>query len=308
MNILLTGGSGFIGSHLLSYPQIKRVVVRKKNEVLLHDKPKFVIDELSDSTEWKSAFEGINSIIHLAGLAHSTQFSSEDYEEVNVLGTLELAKQASKAGVRRFVFVSSIGVHGLSSKDKPFTPEDIVSPHSVYAASKYSAEVGLKKIAKETGLEVVIVRPTLVYGLKAPGNFGMLTKLVSKVPVLPFGLANNRRNFIAVQNLVDLLATCATHPDAAGHTFLASDTETLSTREFTNAIADGLGKQVLQLPVPVNLMRLVGKITGKSAMIEQLFGNLEVDSSNIQEVLNWTPPLTMKQAMKTLRQTGKNKQ
>ena len=209
-------------------------------------------------------------------------------------------------GISRFVFVSSIGVNGASTSRRPFSVYSEPTPNNAYARSKYEAELGLKKIAEKTGLEVVIVRPTLVFGHDAPGNFGALTRLVNKLPILPFGLANNRRDFISVQNLADLLVTCATHPNAVGHTFLASDGETVSVKQFTNAIADGLGKKVIQLPVPVSVMRLVGKLTGKSAMIEQLYGNLEVDSSNIKEVLGWTPPLTMRQAMATLRDYGKN--
>jgi nucleoside-diphosphate-sugar epimerase len=145
----------------------------------------------------------------------------------------------------------------------------------------------------------------LVYGPNAPGNFGLLTTLVQKLPVLPFGLANNKRDFIAVQNLADLLITCVSHPNAAGHTFLAADMKPISIKDFTNAIADGLGRQVLQLPISVSFMRLVGKIIGKSAMVEQLVGNLQVDTSNVKEVLGWTPPLTMQQAMATLRNSGK---
>ncbi|EGR1697109.1 NAD-dependent epimerase/dehydratase family protein [Vibrio parahaemolyticus] len=302
MKILMTGSTGFIGSYLASLEIIDRYVVRRGEK---HNfQSCFTIDSLNAETNWDGAFEDIDVVIHLAGLAHSNRFSEHDYEKVNVAGTLRLACEASKQGVRRFVFVSSIGVNGTYTSNEPFSVSSSVNPHNGYAQSKYNAELGLKKIAEESGLEVVIVRPTLVYGPNAPGNFGMLTRLADKLPFLPFGLANNRRDFIAVQNLADLLITCATHPDAAGHTFLARDGETVSIERFTNAIVNGLGKQVIQLPVPVSLMRFVGKIIGKSAMIEQLYGNLEVDSSNTEEVLGWTPPLTMKQAMATLREPG----
>ncbi len=243
----------------------------------------------------------MDSVIHLAGLAHSESYSRLDYKKVNVEGSLCLARAAANSGVKRFVFVSSIGVNGISTQSQPFSNDTPERPQNAYAESKYEAELGLKKISSETGLELVIVRPTLVYGQNAPGNFGMLTKLVKKLPLLPFGLANNRRDFIAVQNLADLLVTCAKHKSAAGQTFLASDGETVSTKDFTNAMAKGLGKNVIQLPIPVSLMRFTGRLTGKSRMIEQLFGNLEVDSSNIQQVLGWEPPLTMEQAMASLR-------
>jgi len=154
-------------------------------------------------------------------------------------------------------------------------------------------------------MEIVIVKPTLVYGPEAPGNFGLLTKLVHKFPLLPFGLAKNKRDFIAVQNLVDLLIVCAKHPDAAGHTFLASDCETVSIKEFTNAIAKGLNRTLIQVPVPNYIMRFAAKLVGKSLMLEQLLGNLQVDSSNAQEVLGWIPPYTMEQAMASLSENTK---
>lgn len=303
MAILVTGATGFVGRELTSLEQDFRSVVRCGEKHPFKDN--YVITSLDESTDWSHCFHDIHSVIHLAGLAHNNAFTGAEYRSINTNGTLRLALKAAEAGVGRFVFVSSIGVNGTSTKDKPFTSNMKVEPHNHYAQSKYEAELGLKKIAEETGLEVVIVRPTLVYGPNAPGNFGMLTKLVRKLPVLPFGLANNRRDFIAVQNLADLLVTCATHPDAAGHTFLASDGETVSIKEFTNAMAKGLGKRVVQLPIPVGLMHLIGKVTGKSAMIEQLFGNLEVDSSNIQQVLGWTPPFTMEQAMASLKGSDK---
>ncbi|EGM69238.1 NAD-dependent epimerase/dehydratase family protein [Shewanella sp. HN-41] len=303
MKVLVTGVTGFIGREVIRHQGNFRCVTRCSDKLNVDDV--FLVNKIDANTNWADAFDDVETVIHIAGLAHNKQTPQSDYQSVNTLGTLHLAREAVNAGVKRFVFVSSIGVNGTFTSDKPFTFNESERPHNYYARSKYSAEVGLKKLAVETGLEVVIVRPTLVYGPNAPGNFGLLTKLVKKLPVLPFGLANNKRDFIAVQNLADLLITCATHPNAAGHTFLASDMETVSIKQFTNAIADGLDKKTFQLPIPVSLMRLVGKLTGKSAMIEQLYGSLQVDSSNIKEVLDWTPPLTMKQAMATLRDSGK---
>lgn len=301
MNILLTGGTGFVGRQLSKMYPIQRQVVRM-GETHCYSSV-HSIDALNATTNWQGAFSGIDVIIHLAGLAHSHVFTDADYQSVNVEGTLHLANEAVKAGVKRFVFISSIGVNGTATQQVPFSTPSILHPHNSYAQSKYDAEIGLKKIADETGLEVVIVRPTLVYGPNAPGNFGALTRLVNMFPVLPFGLANNKRDFISVQNLADLLIICANHPKAAGHTFLASDGETVSIKEFTNAIADGLDKRLIQLPIPISLMKLAGKLLGKSAMVEQLVGNLEVDSSNLQEVLDWTPRNSMKQAMSSLLET-----
>lgn len=302
--LMVVGASGFIGKHLCHNREDFIRVVRRLNH---NDNVRSVIiTNLDQNVCWQKVLPSdVDCIIHLAGLAHSNNYSKDDYQIVNVEGSLHLAREAFNSGVKRFVFVSSIGVNGSSTHNEPFSVEMAVHPRNSYTQSKYDAEIGLKKIAEETGLELVIVRPTLVYGPNAPGNFGLLTKFVKKLPVLPFGLANNKRDFIAVQNLADLLITCATHPNAGGHTFLASDMETVSIKQFTNAIADGLGKKVLQLPIPVSLMRLVGKLTGKSTMVEQLVGNLQVDSSNIKEVLDWTPPYTMQQAMATLRDLGK---
>ncbi len=306
MNVMLTGGSGFIGKRFSKQYGIKRYVIRSEGKrVNLND---FIVPCFSSSTKWDGAFDEIDVIVHLAGLAHSNLHTTSDYKEVNIDGTLHFARSAAKAGVKRFVFVSSVGVNGLFTLDAPFSLESKPNPHSAYAASKYEAELELKKIALKTGLEVVIVRPTLVYGAEAPGNFGILTRLVDKLPCLPFGLVNNRRSFISVDNLSDILITCVSNQNAAGHTFLASENETVSTKEFTNAIAKGLGKKIYQLPVPVNLMRFAGKLLGKSAMVEQLVGNLQVDSSDLKKVLGWTPPYTMEESMALLKEQNKERE
>lgn len=304
MSILVTGASGFVGHHLSQDDRVKRIVVRQSEHCDYWQCEQFSIDALDGNAIWDNAFEGIEAVVHLAGLAHSKTFTQEDYQSVNVNGTIHLAEKAASAGVKRFVFVSSIGVNGSSTYGKPFSPNALPCADNDYARSKLEAEQGLKKVAEETGLELVIVRPTLVYGRNAPGNFGSLTKLISRFPILPFGLTDNRRSFVSAQNLVDLLVTCCYHPDATGCTFLASDLETVSIKEFTNAIGQGLGKRIIQLPVPVILMRLIGNISGRSAMIEQLYGDLEVDSSNLHEILGWRPPLTMKQAMASLRNSS----
>ncbi|MCU8141573.1 NAD-dependent epimerase/dehydratase family protein [Vibrio vulnificus] len=306
MKLFATGCNGFVGSHFLNKGKYRFDIycaVRKYVDYI--DLTRQSILDLESPQGWAEALEGSDVVVHMAAIAHYKYTNEKQISEINTKSVIRFASEAVKAGVKRFVFVSSIGVNGTSTQAEPFTLDSEPSPHNDYARSKYDAEIGLKKIAKETGLEVVIVRPTLVYGPDAPGNFGALTKLIQRLPVLPFGLATNRRDFISVQNLAELLVTCATHPNAAGHTFLASDGETVSIKEFTNAIAKGLGKKVFQLPVPVGLMRFAGKLTGKSAMIEQLYGNLEVDSSNIKEVLGWTPPFTMEQSMAFLKHTDK---
>tara|TARA_R110002167_G_scaffold195810_1_gene398579 strand:- start:53096 stop:54019 length:924 start_codon:yes stop_codon:yes gene_type:complete len=307
MNIMVTGTSGFIGSHLHSlYPDVLKTFRSKDDSNIDYSSQSVIIvPNITGVTNWSGKLLDVDVIIHLAGLAHSNSYTIENYQSVNVDGSLHFASEAAKAGVKRFVFVSSIAVNGTKTNQLSFSTTSDVNPHNAFAQSKYDAEVGLKRIAEETGLEVVIVRPTLVYGLNAPGNFGSLTKLVKKFPFLPFGLSDNKRDFIAVQNLADLLITCANHPNAAGQTFLASDGETVSIKVFTNAIAKGLNKTLIQLPVPISLMRLGARLVGKLSIAEQLLGNLQVDSSNAHEVLGWSPPYTMEQAMASLSERKK---
>ncbi|WP_264404144.1 NAD-dependent epimerase/dehydratase family protein [Vibrio owensii] len=297
--LLVTGATGFVGQKLTQLNQNFRCVIRAGEHHSFADS--YTVPTIDASTDWSNCFEGVDAIIHLAGLAHNKSYTDAEYRAVNTDGTLRLALKAAEAGVKRLVFVSSIGVNGANSHDSVFLPSDVANPHNSYAQSKHEAELGLWDISKQTGLEVVIVRPTLVYGPNAPGNFGMLTKLVNSIPFLPFGLANNRRDFISVNNLVDLLIVCAKHKNAPGNIFLASENNSVSIRDFVNAIASGQGRNVFQIPIPIGLMRFAGLVTGKSTMIEQLFGNLEVDSSNLKDILNWTPPYSMKDSMAMLR-------
>lgn len=305
MNILLTGSSGFVGSHFCGDANIKRIVVRENDNCDHWDCEQFTISALNGQTDWSDAFSSIDAVIHLAALAHSRTFTSDDYQQVNVDGALHLAREAALNGVKRFVFISSIGVHGANTFEAPLTPNSPLIPDNDYTRSKLSAEQGLKQIANETGLEVVIVRPTLVYGLNAPGNFGLLSKLIERVPLLPFGSIENKRDFIAAQNLADLLVRCATHPNASGQVFLASEGRTVSIGEFTNQIARGLNRKIIQLPIPTGLFRLAGRMTGKTQLVEQLVGNLHVDNSNLKQLLDWTPPHSMEEAMSQLNKGRK---
>ena len=283
--IFITGGNGFIGSHIMN---------SNTNCIKLERDTSGYVNSLKEN---KVLNNEPTTIIHLAAIVHSKAVQEATYKSINVDETLKLARVSAEIGIERFVFVSSVVVHEVIFNLS--TPTDSVSH---YALSKYNAEVGLKKISEETGIEVVIVRPTLVYGHRAPGNFRLLIRLINSVPCLPFGLVKNKRDFISVNNLADLLITCAKHPDASGHTFLASENETVSIKEFTDAIAKGLNTNLVQLPFPVSLMRLAGKLLGKSIMIEQLVGNLEVDSSNLKDILGWVPLYTMEESMAFLKE------
>lgn len=304
-SILLTGASGFIGRYVNQVLEYQCAISCRNYTKETRNARTVLFHELLDEEAVNKHFNGIKVVIHLANLAHQNDYNLTQLKDVNVDATLKLARISAQNNVKRFVYVSSILVNGPPCSNSIFSSDSNGVPNTAYAHSKYDAETGLKEIATETGLEVVIVRPTLVYGPNAPGNFGALTRLVDKVPLLPFGLTDNKRDFIAVQNLADLLIICASDPKAAGHTFLASDGKTVSIKEFTNAIAKGLNKKLIQLPVPVSIMKMVAKLVGKSAIAEQLFGNLQVDSSNGHEVLGWIPPYTMEQAMASLSENKK---
>ncbi|MFT5759974.1 MAG: nucleoside-diphosphate-sugar epimerase [Alteromonadaceae bacterium] len=306
MKVLITGSNGFIGSTLTSKLKLTHTVIghgrSSCNSLNTSDFLKVNIDSQSN---WKELLKGINTIVHLAAVAHNNSNDPEYISEVNVKGTINLAEQAVKSGVKRFIFISSIGVVGNSTTNTlPFDEYSNAAAHSQYALSKLDAEIALLKIAEETELEIVIIRPVLVYGVSAPGNFGKLVGLVNKVPMLPFGVCENKRSFISVENLVDFIDVCITHPSAKNEIFCISDGVDFSIKEFTNGIAVGLNKKLIQLPIPVFIFRLLGKITGKIEAVEQLVGDLQVDSSKARKLLSWTPPVTM---AKTLSKLTNNK-
>ena len=288
--IAVSGVRGFIGSNLIKVLDTKKISSQEINRDSTSFWDQKSIEELSNC----------HTIIHLAGLAHSKTSTEADYYRSNVDATVDLAEKAISAKIKRFIFVSSIGVNGNKTEYEQFSSKSISNPHNPYAKSKYNAELALKEIADKNNLELVIIRPTLVYGYKAPGNFALLVKLIRKMPLLPFGVINNKRNFISVDNLVDLLITCSFHPNAPGKVFLAAEPQAISTKELTSQIARGLNKKIYQLPIPNCLLALAGIVSGKKQAIEQLTSNLEVDTSELQKTLNWTPTYSMEEVMKKL--------
>jgi len=304
VTVLITGSNGFIGSHLINNLRCNYKVagqVRNIVQSVLSDFPLFTLD-VNGTSDWADSLKFVNVVIHLAGVAHNKSDDLDYMREVNVNGTINLAQQSVKNGVKRFIFISSIGVLGNSTTNT--LPFDEHSGHSAYSKSaqlKLDAENALLKIAEETGLEVVIIRPVLVYGRSAPGNFGKLVNLVNKVPMLPLALCTNKRSFISIDNLVDFISTCIEHPKAKNEIFCISDGNDVSIRGFTDGIATGLNKKLIQLPIPVSIFKLLGKIIGKSEAIEQLVGDLQVDSSKARQLLGWTPPFTMAETLSKLR-------
>lgn len=302
--ILLTGASGFIGKSLASkLGNHVRCVIRSYGDNIPPDSEVFYIDSISPETIWSGAFIGIDVIIHLAGRAHvlddATEHSLNNFKFINTYGTIRLASEAAKNGVKRFVFLSSIGVNGDHSL-KPFCEADDPSPASPYAISKLEAEEGLRKISKETGMEVVIIRPPLVYGPNAPGNFTRLLCMVHKGIPLPFSNIKNKRSFISLDNLVDFILLCASHPKAANETFLISDGEDISTYDLIYLLAKTMNKPCYSFPLPFFLIIKVAEIFNKKREAIKLLASLQIDSSKANRIVDWVPPVDIREA---LRQT-----
>lgn len=305
MRILVTGANGFVGhalcTEVVARGMTARGIVRSSSNFPVGAES-FVIGGIDGGTDWGDALVGWNAVIHLASRVHVMQDTSadplEEFRRVNVQGTLNLARHAAAAGVKRFVFVSSIGVNGAESFQKPFSAHDVVAPHSSYAISKYEAELGLQALAAETGMEVVVIRPPLVYGPNAPGNFGSLMRWLWRGVPLPLGAVHNRRSLVALDNLIDLIMTCVTHPAAAGQTFLVSDDEDVSTTELLRRLGQAMGRPARLIPVSVSWLKAAATMVGKPDVAQRLCGSLQVDIEKTRQVLGWRPPLTLDQGLK----------
>lgn len=302
--ILVTGSTGFLGKSFcktLENNDIEYGVVLRDAQKSKQGINSINVKSIDESTPWGRELSSFDTIVHIAGVAHGKALNASSYQSVNHFGTIRLAKAALEHGVKRFVFISSIGVLGSSNRSKAFENTDATDPYNDYTNSKLDAEVSLKKLAQETDLEVVIIRPTLIYGKEAPGNFSVLLRLVRLTSVSPFGLFDNSKSFISVDNLSDLIMLCCFHVRATGNIFLASDNRTLSTKELISEMGFGLGKKIHHVNVPFGLLQFLCKVFGKSRALEQLACNLEVDSSNLKSVLGWTPPYTTQKEMMKLR-------
>ncbi|EKZ9201526.1 SDR family oxidoreductase [Vibrio vulnificus] len=301
--ILVTGYTGFVGRHLLStFENLQNI------NLLGRSQPKkcsqFLKASIDSSSDYSVVLDKVSTVIHIAARVHVMNDESDDpleeFRAVNTAGTMNLARQAAEAGVKRFIFVSSIKVNGESTTGKQaFTAQDTPSPEDPYGVSKAEAEEQLIALGKETDLEIVIIRPPLVYGEGVKANFASLMNLVSKGIPLPFGyITNNKRSLVSVDNLVDLIITCIDHPKAANQVFLVSDDHYVSTSEMVKEMAIALGKPSWQIPVPAYCYKLVGKLFDKNDVVDRLTGSLQVDISHTKETLGWAPPQTLQEGFK----------
>lgn len=304
MTLLVTGASGFVGHALLAQLQDCSLNYRSafRNLPKSYDQHAVAVGVINDTTNWSVALQGIDIIIHLAARAHIMGDEAADplseYRLVNVAGTLNLARQAAAAGVKRFIFVSSIKVNGETTSGlQPFTESLTCEVQDPYGISKKEAEDGLRIIAAETGMEVVIIRPPLVYGAGVKANFLNLMKLADTPIPLPFGAINNKRSMVYVGNLVDFIIQCIDHPSAANQTFLVCDGEDLSLRTLLGMMRASLGRPLRLVPIPAFLLQIVGSIAGKREVVDRLVGDLQIDSSKARNLLNWVPPFTVQQGI-----------
>lgn len=304
--ILVTGGSGFVGGALISalfnyYPL--RVTVRDKISSSLLNNLDLYEASLSSEQDWSAIVSGVSVIVHCAARVHvmkdSSSDPSSDFRHINVDGTLNLARQAANAGVKRFIFISSIGVNGAESFAQPFTTYDKPSPVTPYAISKYEAEIGLLDLTNKTKMEVVIIRPPLIYGPNAPGNFLRLMRLISLGIPLPLkGASHNKRSFVYIDNLVHLIIQCISNPLAANQVFLVSDGDDVSTASLIKKIGFSLGKPTQLIYMPLGLLGFIGKLTGRSENINQLFCSLWIDIGKTKSLLGWEPLVTLDEGIR----------
>jgi len=264
-----------------------------------------LVGNLLATTDYLAAVECIDVVIHAAARVHVMSDDASDplaeFREVNVDGTLNLAKQAAQAGVKRFVFISSIKVNGEGTQPgQIYTPDDIVTTDDPYGLSKWEAEQGLFELSASTGMEVVVIRPPLIYGPGVKANFQKMLAWVNRGVPLPLGAVQNRRSLVALENLLDFIVLCTHHPKAANQIFLISDAEDVSTTDLLQRVGKALGKAARLIPVPVSVMRFSAGLLGKQAVADRLFGSLQVDSSKASDLLGWKPVVTMDEQLKKM--------
>lgn len=308
--ILVTGANGFVGRALCAEAVERGFmvcgVIRSPSD-LPTEVESIVVGGIDGNNDWRDTLTGCEVVIHLAARVHVMRDEANDplaeFRRVNTEGTEHLARCAAASGVKRLVYVSSIKVNGEETRDgHSYSEQDSPAPQDPYGISKWEAEQALQRVAQETGLQVVIVRPPLVYGAGVKGNFAQMMRVVARGIPLPFAWVHNRRDFLYVGNLVDALLVCAMHSAATGQTYLVSDGESVSTPDLLRCLAEAMGVPSRVFPCPLLLLKLAGKLVGKSAQVVRLLGSLQVDSGLIRRELNWHPPYTLQQGCTELQQ------
>ena len=308
MNLLITGASGFVGSRLVDVALNQQynvsAVSRSESSQTVNSNPslKWCIGNLAPEFDWSKNLVNIDCVIHCAARVHQMQEDAQNiqavYDEVNFHGTLNLAKQAVEAGVKRFIFLSSIKVNGEQTEaGKPFTVEVSHPPLEPYGLSKYKAEIALLELAQKTGLEVVIIRPPLVYGPGVKANFQSMMKWVNRSVPLPLGAIHNQRSLVYLDNLIDLIMVCINHPHAVNQTFLVSDEHDVSTTQLLKQIKRSSKSHSILIPIPMSWFNLVSSLISKPQIAQRLCGSLQVDISETKKQLNWQPPFSGEQGI-----------
>ncbi len=298
MRILVTGATGFVGRAVVPLLEQRghavRAAVRTAGAAVPGSAATVVVEDIGPATGWSHALEGIDAVVHLAARVHVMRDTASDplaaFRRVNTAGTRVLAEAAAAAGVRRFVYLSSVKALADESRPEPLDEATEPDPHSPYGISKLEAERALAEVATRSGLEVVVIRPPLVYGPGVGGNFRRLLQAVDRGLPLPLGTLDNRRSLIYVGNLADAVLECLTHPRAAGGRFLVHDGRPMSTAELVRAIADAMGRPARLLPVPRAVLALGARLTGQQATFDRIAGTLVIDDGAIRRALNWRPP------------------
>lgn len=310
--VLVTGAAGFIGGALVErllaegVPTVAAVRRPPPRPASGHPPTRakvVAVGDIGPHTDWRDPLAGVDCVVHLAARVHVMREQAADplaeFRKVNVDGTLALARQAAAAGVRRFIFVSSVKVNGESTgPGRPFAADDVPAPLDAYGLSKLEAERGLLALAAQTGMALVIIRPVLVYGPGVKANFRSMMVWLSRGVPLPLGATGNRRSMVALDNLTDMIATCMSHPAAAGQVFLVSDGEDMSTTELLRRMGAALGKPARLLPVPAAWLDGAARLLGKRAVAQRLCGSLQVDIEKTRSLLGWTPPVTVDDALR----------
>lgn len=304
--VLVSGANGFVGKALCAELSRLGHAVRaavRSSTLQVENIEAISIGEINAETDWTDALRGIKVVIHLAARVHVMNDNAVDpldeLRKVNVDGAVNLARQAAKAGVQRYIFISSIKVNGEGALlGQPYTVENQPAPIDAYGISKREAEDALRQLADQTGMELVIIRPPLVYGPGVKANFYSMMRWLEKGVPLPLGAIHNKRSFVALDNLVDLIVTCIAHPSAANQTFLAGDGEDLSTTELLQRLGKALGKPAKLLPLPSWVLKTGAILLGKRDMAQRLCNSLQVDISKTRDLLGWTPPVSVDDALK----------